>query len=174
MDKNNTQEQLQNAIMDFVTDYGLLGFMTALPTTPDFITYHAVYLLKIILLRKKAWPRKNIFRTSFHLIRLILWKKGWNLHGVRTMCRWCFLLCLTDEKSSLKVCKHCGKAFVASRPNSVFCSGKCKNRYNVYKSQAKNKDNTNSPAIRKKVDYGKYKKEKLDNSNFCCYHLFNS
>ena len=54
MDKNNTQEQLQNAIMDFVTDYGLLGFMTALPTTPDFITYHAVYLLKIILLRKKA------------------------------------------------------------------------------------------------------------------------
>ena len=53
MDKDNTQEQLQNAIMDFVTCYGLLGFMTALPTTPDFITYHAVYLTKnhfIILL----------------------------------------------------------------------------------------------------------------------------
>ena len=43
MDKNNTQAQLQDAIMDFVTCYGLLGFMTALPTTPDFITYHAVY-----------------------------------------------------------------------------------------------------------------------------------
>ena len=39
MDKKNTYEQLQNAIMDFVTCYGLLGFMTALPTTPDFITY---------------------------------------------------------------------------------------------------------------------------------------
>ena len=26
MDKNNTQECLQNAIMDFVTGYGLLGF----------------------------------------------------------------------------------------------------------------------------------------------------
>ena len=36
MDKNNTQERLQNAIMDFVTGYGLLGFMTALPTTPEF------------------------------------------------------------------------------------------------------------------------------------------
>ena len=39
MDKKNTYEQLQNAIMDFVTCYRLLGFMTALPTTPDFITY---------------------------------------------------------------------------------------------------------------------------------------
>ena len=34
MDKKNTKEQLQDAIMDFVTCYGLLGFMTALPTTP--------------------------------------------------------------------------------------------------------------------------------------------
>jgi hypothetical protein len=46
---------------------------------------------------------------------------------------------LTDETSSLKVCKHCGSAFVAGRPNSVFCSGRCKNQYNVYKSRAKDK-----------------------------------
>ena len=46
MDKKNTKEQLQDAIMDFVTCYGLLGFMTALPTTPEFITYEAVYLPK--------------------------------------------------------------------------------------------------------------------------------
>ena len=61
------------------------------------------------------------------------------LLGVQMM----FSFILTDEKFSLKICKHCGKAFVASRPNSVFCSGKCKNQYNVYKSRAKNKDNTN-------------------------------
>lgn len=54
-----------------------------------------------------------------------------------------YLTLITDKKSSLKVCKHCGKAFVASRPNSVFCSGKCKNQYNMYKSWAKDKDNTN-------------------------------
>ena len=47
------------------------------------------------------------------------------------------------EDIKRKVCKHCGKAFVVSRPNSVFCSGKCKNRYNVYKSRAKDKDNIN-------------------------------
>ena len=61
------------------------------------------------------------------------------LLGVQMM----FSFMLTDEKSSLKVCKHCGKAFVAGRPNSVFCSGKCKNRYNVYKSWAKDKDDAN-------------------------------
>ena len=38
---------------------------------------------------------------------------------------------------------NCGKAFVAGRPNSVFCSGKCKNQYNVYKSRAKDKDGNN-------------------------------
>ena len=54
MDKNNTQECLQNAIMDFVTGYGLLGFMTALPTTPDFITYHAVYLPKNHFIKEES------------------------------------------------------------------------------------------------------------------------
>lgn len=47
---------------------------------------------------------------------------------------------LTDENSSLKVCKHCGKVFVATRPNMEFCSPQCKNQYNVYKSRAKKND----------------------------------
>ena len=57
----------------------------------------------------------------------------WRWHKCKSM--------LTDEKSSLKVCKHCGNAFAAGRLNSVFCSGRCKNQYNVYKSRAKHKDN---------------------------------
>lgn len=44
---------------------------------------------------------------------------------------------LTDDDSSLKVCKHCGKAFAATRSNMEFCSPQCKNQYNVYKSRAK-------------------------------------
>ena len=67
----------------------------------------------------------------------------WDFHSLLLGVQMMFSFMLTDEKSSLKVCKHCGKAFVASRPHSVFCSGKCKNRYNVYKSRAKDKDNTN-------------------------------
>ena len=143
MDKNNTQERLQSAIMDFVTCYGLLGFMTALPTTPDFITYHAVYLPKNHFIKEESMTTEKYLSYFFPFDKIDFVKKGmessWSTDDVQMM----FSFMLTDEKSSLKVCKHCGKAFVASRPNSVFCSGKCKNRYNVYKSRAKDKDNTN-------------------------------
>lgn len=241
MDKNNTQECLQNAIMDFVTGYGLLGFMTALPTTPDFITYEAVYLPKNHFIKEESMTTEKYLSYFFPFDKIDFVKKGmessWNMDDVQMMALimtmknkpqavimsfqkeyaerydwlvtlfkdWAFTLMssclyyqdfdmlddmqkqlyrqgmatfggiaptyhiellecptivwdfhslllgvqmmfsfmLTDEKSSLKVCKHCKKAFVASRPNSVFCSGKCKNQYNVYKSRAKNKDNTN-------------------------------
>ena len=241
MDKKNTQEQLQNAIMDFVTGYGLLGFMTALPTTPDFITYEAVYLPKnhfikeesmttekylsyffpfdkidfvkkgmesswstddmqmmaLIMTMKnkpqavmmsfqkeyaerydwlvtlfKDWAftfmssflyyqdfdmlddmQKNLYRQgmaafggitpTYHIELLDRPTIVWNFHSLLLDVQMMFSFMLTDEKSSLKVCKHCGKAFVAGRPNSVFCSGRCKNQYNVYKSRAKDKDNNN-------------------------------
>lgn len=241
MDKNNTQEQLQNAIMDFVTVYGLLGFMTALPTTPDFITYHAVYLPKNHFIKEESMTTEKYLSYFFPFDKIDFVKKGmesswntddvqmmalimtmknkpqavimsfqkkyaerydwlvtlfkdwaftfmssflyyqdfdilddmqkqlyrqgmaafggiaptyhiellerptivWDFHSLLLGVQMMFSFMLTDEKSSLKVCKHCGKAFVASSPNSVFCSGKCKNRYNVYKSRAKDKDNTN-------------------------------
>ncbi len=41
-----SESKLKEAIMGFVSEYGMLGLMTALPTTPDFITYEAVYLPK--------------------------------------------------------------------------------------------------------------------------------
>ncbi|EDY33536.1 hypothetical protein RUMLAC_00654 [[Ruminococcus] lactaris ATCC 29176] len=53
----------------------------------------------------------------------------------------CFSFMLTDESCEMKLCKHCGKAFIASRKGNEFCSPKCKNQYNVYKTRAK-KNNT--------------------------------
>lgn len=38
--------EVKTAVMDFISKYGLLGFMTALPTTPHFMDYDAVYLPK--------------------------------------------------------------------------------------------------------------------------------
>ena len=241
MDKNNTQEQLQNAIMDFVTGYGLLGFMTALPTTPDFITYHAVYFPKNHFIKEESMTTEKYLSYFFPFDKIDFVKKGmesswstddvqmmalimtmknkpqavmmsfqkeyaerydwlvtlfkdwaftfmssflyyqdfdmlddmqkqlyrqgmvafggiaptyhiellerptivWDFHSLLLGVQMMFSFMLTDEKSSLKVCKHCGNAFVAGRTNSVFCSGKCKNQYNVYKSRAKDKDNNN-------------------------------
>jgi len=39
-------DKVKTAVVDFVSKYGLLGFMTALPTTPHFMDYDAVYLPK--------------------------------------------------------------------------------------------------------------------------------
>ena len=41
-----SESELKKAIMGFVSEYGMLGLMPALPTTPDFITYETVYLPK--------------------------------------------------------------------------------------------------------------------------------
>ena len=40
------EAEVEKAIMEFITRYGLLGLMTALPTTPSFMDYEAVYLPK--------------------------------------------------------------------------------------------------------------------------------
>ena len=50
-------------------------------------------------------------------------------------------LMLTDEKTPLRLCKHCMKVFVATRPGNEFYSHECKNRHNEYKSRAKKKSN---------------------------------
>ena len=50
------------------------------------------------------------------------------------------LMMITDETSTLKLCKHCGKIFVASRSNVQFCSPQCKNQHNVYKCRTKKED----------------------------------
>ena len=239
MDKKNTKEQLQNAIMDFVTGYGLLGFMTALPTTPDFITYHAVYLPKNHFIKEESMTTEKYLSYFFPFDKIDFVKKGmesswntddvqmmalimtmkskpqavmmsfqkeyaerydwlvtlfkdwaftfmssflyyqdfdilddmqkqlyrqgmaafggiaptyhiellerptivWDFHSLLLGVQMMFSFMIIDEKSTLRVCKHCGKAFIAGRPNSVFCSGRCKNQYNVYKSRAKDKDN---------------------------------
>ena len=238
MDKKNTKEQLQNAIMDFVTGYGLLGFMTALPTTPDFITYHAVYLPKNHFIKEESMTTEKYLSYFFPFDKIDFVKKGmesswntddvqmmalimtmkskpqavmmsfqkeyaerydwlvtlfkdwaftfmssflyyqdfdilddmqkqlyrqgmaafggiaptyhiellerptivWDFHSLMLAIQMMFSFMITDENSTLKLCKHCGKIFVASRSNVQFCSPQCKNQHNVYKCRAKKEE----------------------------------
>ena len=50
-----------------------------------------------------------------------------------------FSFMLGDDAKPLRLCKHCQKIFLDSQANSTFCSARCKNQYNVYKSRGKNK-----------------------------------
>ena len=238
MKSETGKEELKNSIMTFVTKYGLLGFMTALPTTPEFITYEAVYLPLNHFIKEESmtteqylsyffpfeqisFSKKNresvwnitdkdmmaitmalqnkpqavnmsfqkeyaerydwlveefkdwafTFVTSFLYYQDYdilndeqkrLYQQGmaafggiaptyhvelrerptlvWDFHSLLLEIQMMFSFMLTDEKSSIKVCKHCGKAFIASRPNAEFCSPQCKNQYNVYKNRSKKMD----------------------------------
>ncbi len=52
--REQEKQAKEEAIMDFVNAYGMLGLMTALPTTPDFITYEAVYLPKNHFIKEES------------------------------------------------------------------------------------------------------------------------
>ena len=237
MNKDTDGQTKQDAVMDFVSAYGLLGFMTALPTTPEFITYEAVYFPKNHFIRQESMTTEEYLSYFFPFDTLDFIKSGvesrwsvsdpsmialtmamgsrpqavtmsfqkeyaesyewlvteftdwaftfvsaflyyqdmdkldnmqkdlyrqgmaafggiaptyhiellekptivWDFHSLLLAIQMMFSFMLTDENSSLKVCKHCGKVFLASRPNTIFCSGQCKNQYNVYKSRAKSR-----------------------------------
>jgi hypothetical protein len=63
----------------------------------------------------------------------------WDFHSLLLGIQMMLSFMITDETKPLRICKHCDKAFVAERPNAVFCSPRCKNQYNVYKSRGKKK-----------------------------------
>lgn len=231
-------EKKRQAILNYVTKYGLLGLMTALPTTPNFMDYEYVYLPKNAYFKEESMDVMDYLDYFFPFEKPDVIKRGvessWTVHDDRTMLAlmmtmmdqptainmsfqieyserfdwlvqaftdWRFIFIstflyyedydslpeqtkelmrqsmaafngnipsyhialkkrptivwdfhslmlsihmlfsfmLTDENKPLRMCKHCQKAFVASRPTSAFCSPQCKNRYNVYKSRAKNK-----------------------------------
>ena len=233
------EEVVTAAVLEFAQEYGLFGFITALPTTPNFMDYDAVYLPKNHFIKEESMPvteyahiffpfekpdfikRKDevqfsvssdkadrdmlalamtfsdepmamnmsfqreyserydwlltqfkdwafTFLTSYlyyedydrldetarDLYRLGMAAFGgiaptyhialydkptlvWDFHSLLLGIQMMFSFALTDENSSLRACKHCTMAYIANRPNAQFCSARCKNQYNVYKSRAK-------------------------------------
>lgn len=64
----------------------------------------------------------------------------WDFNSLMQSMQMMFCLMLTDSQRPLRLCRHCFKAFVASRPSAAYCSPQCKNRHNVYKSRARSND----------------------------------
>lgn len=236
LQKKESEDNIKSRVLDFVNKFGLLGLMTALPTTPDFITYDAVYLPKNHFIKEESMSTQGYLSYFFPFEKIAFNKRGresvWSAEGAdmlaltiamqdkpqavlmsfqkeyaerydwiaTTFSDWAFTFVtsflyyqdfddldeagksvyrkgmecfggiaptyhialldkptiiwefnslllaiqmmfsfmLTDDASTMKLCKHCGKIFIASRPNVQFCTPRCKNQYNVYKSRAKN------------------------------------
>jgi hypothetical protein len=234
-----SEDVLREMVLKFVTTYGFLGFMTALPTTAEFVTYESVYLPKNHFIREETLSTEKYLSYFFPFEKLDFHKRGmesgwsisdnygiaiamamrnspqavtmsfqkgyaekydwmikeftdwaftfttsflyyhdydeideptrnlyrqgmsafggisptyhialnenapvivWDFHSLLVMIQMCFSFMLTSGDIDMKICKHCGMAFVASRKGNEFCSPQCKNRFNVYKSRDKKKD----------------------------------
>lgn len=81
--------EVEKAVMEFITRYGLMGLMTALPTTPSFMDYEAVYLPKNHFIKEESMATDKYLSLFYPFARLDLVKKGiesfWSVSGDRTM-----------------------------------------------------------------------------------------
>lgn len=70
-----SESELKEAIMGFVSEYGMLGLMTALPTTLDFITYEAVYLPKNHFIKEENISTERYLSCFFPFDKIDFRKK---------------------------------------------------------------------------------------------------
>lgn len=82
-------EEIRKAILQFALHYGLLGLMTALPTTPNFMEYEAVYLPKNHFIREESMETADYLALFFPFETPDVVKSGiesmWNIDGDRAM-----------------------------------------------------------------------------------------
>lgn len=84
-----SEKDIQEAIRQFAANYGLLGLMTALPTTPNFMDYEAVYLPKNHFIKKEAMSTNDYLNLFFPFEKPDVAKRGvesiWNVKNDRVM-----------------------------------------------------------------------------------------
>ncbi len=84
-DKN----EVKAAVFDFVSKYGLLGIMTALPTTPKFMDYNAVYFPKNHFIKAESMNASDYVSMFFPFKEPDFFKDGksseWNIANDREM-----------------------------------------------------------------------------------------
>lgn len=89
MSRKYDDEQRKAGIMDFASRFGLLGLMTALPTTPDFMDYKAVYLPRNPFIKAESMETDEYLSLFFPFDVLDIVKRGvesaWQIQQDKTM-----------------------------------------------------------------------------------------
>ncbi len=87
--QKKSDTEIQKAIQQFAVKYGLLGLMTALPTTPGFMDYEAVYLPKNHFIKEETMSTKKYLELFFPFDKPDVVKRGvesmWNISNDRVM-----------------------------------------------------------------------------------------
>ena len=83
--KKAPEREQETGILRFVHRYGLLGFITALPTTPKFMDYEKVYLPKNHFIREEALETEQFLDYFYPFKKPLLRKRGmeytWEVEG---------------------------------------------------------------------------------------------
>ena len=83
--KKAPEREQEAGILRFVHRYGLLGFITALPTTPKFMDYEKVYLPKNHFIREEALETEQFLDYFYPFQKPLLRKRGmeytWEVEG---------------------------------------------------------------------------------------------
>ncbi len=99
------EAEVQKAILEFAAHYGLLGLMTALPTTPSFMDYEAVYLPKNHFIKEESMETEDYLALFYSFDSLDVVKKGvesnWNISGDRTMIALAMTFCHEPTAKSM-------------------------------------------------------------------------
>ena len=61
----------------------------------------------------------------------------WDFVSLKQMIETVYAVFVSQTDTTLRMCRHCGKAFIAAHGRSEFCGTKCRNQFNVYKFRAK-------------------------------------
>jgi hypothetical protein len=91
--------------MDFVSKYGLLGFMTALPTTSEFMDYDAVYFPKNEFISTETMSAQEYVDLFFPFNKPDFYKDErttqWNVAGDRDMVA--LAMTMTDKPMAVNI-----------------------------------------------------------------------
>lgn len=63
----------------------------------------------------------------------------WNFNSLKQAIELILALNETNDRKEVKICKHCGKPFIAKNLNAEYDTPSCRNVANVYKNREKNK-----------------------------------
>ena len=70
------EDELKSMVLRFINSYGFLGFMTALPTTAEFITYESVYLPKNHFIKEESLSTESYLDYFYPFDKMDFHKKG--------------------------------------------------------------------------------------------------
>lgn len=90
MNANASDDNKKQMVFDFVQNYGLLGFITALPTTPKFMDFNTVYLMKNKFIKEETMTTDDYLKIFFpfeqpSIARTANGGYNWTISGDRDM-----------------------------------------------------------------------------------------